>query len=81
MMFPEVETKELEITKKSIKKLGRQVGVNRMTDDAAVRVAYQYETTIRTRLKMAQMIAEHAGRETIKEQDLMLVDRLIQGGV
>lgn len=69
------EGKELQLTVHNIKEIGHEFN-DRITDDAAKRVAYTEEERIKKTWRLAQTIARHAGRKTIKEEDIRIVEQI-----
>lgn len=67
--------KEIDISKRSVKGIGHRFN-DRITDDACLRVAMELESQAEDIFRNAQVMAEHAGRKTIKEEDVMLVMKM-----
>lgn len=79
--FDDIGADDIHVSKATIKRIANTAGVHRMTDDAATRVAFQYEVEVMSELRVAKELASHAGRETVKEQDLILAERMKEAGL
>lgn len=62
---------QLSLSKRSVKSIGHEF-TERITDDAANRVCYQLELAAQDVFRDAQLFANHAGRMTVKEEDILL---------
>lgn len=49
----------------------------RISKDAAIRIALQEEKRIQEKFRLAEVLAEKAGRKTVKEEDVRTVDKLL----
>jgi len=67
--------KELQLTVHNLKAIGHNYN-ERITDDAAKRMAYQAEERIQKKWRLAKVVARHAGRKTIKEEDVRVVEQM-----
>lgn len=67
--------KEVELSKRNMKDIGHRFS-GRITDDAAIRVCLELERQSEEIWRAAETLAEHAGRKTIKEEDIMKVLKL-----
>jgi len=76
-MVDEYDANDLELGKRSIKNIAYGV-TDRVSDDAALRVAYQEEKRIKEKFRLAKIIAKRAGRETIREDDLRVVETILE---
>lgn len=74
----EIEDDDVQFSSYSIKKIGQQAGVDRMSDSAALRVAYEQQREIQNLLQAAQIIANQAGRKTVREEDVIAVKEIVQ---
>lgn len=63
--------KDVQLGKHNVKKIGHRV-VGRIRDDAVTRVIYEEEKRIEKIFEEAQRLAQHAGRETVTEDDVRL---------
>jgi histone H3/H4 len=66
---------EIALSKRSVKGIGHRFN-DRITDDAALRVALELEKRAEDTFRCAEMFANHAGRKTIKEEDIMKVMKM-----
>lgn len=64
--------KELELSQRGVKRIAHE-HTDRITDDAVKRIAYEEEDRVHRIVKAAKHVASAAGRETIKEDDLLVV--------
>lgn len=62
---------ELELSYRKIKDIGHRVN-GRITNDAAKRIALEEEKRVENVFETARRFAQHAGRETITEEDVRL---------
>lgn len=69
---------DVRLSVKGIKDMGHEAGVERMSKDAAVRIAFQEEKRVKEKLKLAHTVAKRAGRETVREEDLHVVEQILQ---
>lgn len=60
---------DIALSKRSVKGIGHRFN-DRITDDAALRVSRMLETQAEEIWSNAEVFAEHAGRKTIKEEDV-----------
>jgi histone H3/H4 len=79
--FDDINVDDIHVSKSTIKRIADTANVHRMTDDAAVRVAFQYEVSVMSELRVAKELASHAGRQTVKEEDLILAERMKEAGL
>jgi len=63
---------EQQLTKHNVKAIGHEFN-DRITDDATRRVAMDLESRAQKVFRLAQVMARHAGRKTIKEEDIEAV--------
>lgn len=71
-MMVEENGHELSLSVSKVKNIGHNVN-GRISGDAARRVAYQEERRVYKVFKAAKEVANSAGRETIKEEDIITV--------
>lgn len=64
--------KELNLSMRGIKRISHE-HTDRITDDAIKRIAYEEEERVHRLIRAAKHVASAAGRETIKEDDLLVV--------
>ena len=60
----------------NIKNIGHDVN-GRISDDAVIRVALQEQRRIKKKFELAKKAAQHAGRETIREEDILVVEQFM----
>jgi histone H3/H4 len=51
---------------------------DRVSGDAVKRMAYQEEQRIKKKTRAAKVVANHAGRETVREEDIRVVESIIE---
>ena len=68
--------KELALSKRSVKDVGHRFN-DRITDDAALRVCLELENQAEEIWRLSEVFADHAGRKTIKEEDVMKVMKMM----
>lgn len=68
-MGSDIEASGLTLSSTAVKKVMHQ-NSDRITDDAATRVAHLMEVRIDAITKAAQVIAENDGRKTVMEKDV-----------
>jgi len=61
-----------QFTVHNVKEIGHEFS-ERITTDAAIRVAMEEEQRVKKVFRMAKVVAKHAGRKTIKEEDVQIV--------
>jgi len=75
-MGGDVDGHDIDLSKRQVKKVMR--GVNdRVSDDAAIQMAYDAQERIQKKTRAAQMVAQQNGRVTIKEEDVRLVENIV----
>lgn len=79
-MVDEYNANDLDLGKRSIKNIAHGV-VERVSDDAALRVAMQEERRIKEKFRLAKIIAKRAGRETVREEDLVIVETILESEI
>jgi histone H3/H4 len=75
-MAGDVNGNDIQLSKRNVKTIMREF-TDRVSDDAAIRVAYQSEQRIMKKTRAAKMVARQNGRETIKEDDVRLVENIV----
>lgn len=73
----EKSANDLALGKRSIKNIAYEV-TDRVSDDAALRVAYQEEKRIKEKFRLASIIASRSGRKTVREDDLRIVETILE---
>lgn len=68
---------ELNLSQKGVKNIAYRY-TDRVTADAVKRVMYEEENKIDTIFESAKRIAENAGRETVKEDDIRIVYHIME---
>lgn len=63
---------DFTLPKNSTETLAHEV-VDRVSDDAVLRVIAEEEPRIKEVFRRAQVLAEHAGRKTVREEDVRMV--------
>lgn len=77
-MGNELSGDEVSLSTRAIKNIGHgSTKHGRISKDAAIRVAYQEEQRIQEKFRLAEILAERAGRKTIKEDDIRTVEMML----
>lgn len=77
-MPEDVNGSDVRLQVQAIKDIGHDSTKNgRISKDAAVRVALQEERRIQEKFRLAEILAERAGRKTVKEVDIRTVDQIL----
>jgi histone H3/H4 len=63
---------DYQITKHNVESLAHDM-VDRVSDDAVLRVMAEEEPRIKEVFRRAQILAQHAGRKTVREEDVRMV--------
>lgn len=50
---------------------------DRISQDAAVRMTYETEQAIKEKTRAAEIMANHAGRKTVREEDIRAIERIV----
>ena len=79
-MEDEYSANDLGLGKTSVKNIAHEV-TDRVTDDAAMRVMYQEEKRIKEKFRLAEIVANRAGRKTVKEDDLVVVEEILDSNL
>lgn len=74
----DIDNRHQTLSKQSVKRIGHEVN-DRITDDAVLRVIAEEEVRMEKIFRAAQVMARHAGRQTIKEDDVRQVYKFIDG--
>lgn len=77
-MVDDLTGNDVRISTRAIADIGHDATKNgRISKDAKVRIAYQEEQRIREKLRLAELVAEQAGRKTVKESDVITVEEIL----
>lgn len=77
-MGSDLDGNDVTLSVQSIKNIGHgSTKHGRISKDAAIRVAYQEEQRIQEKFRLAEVLAERAGRKTIKEEDIRTVNMML----
>lgn len=71
---------DLELTKSSVRRIAHGV-TDRISDDAILRLAAQEENRIQEKVRLAELVADRAGRKTVMEEDMEVVDKILSSEV
>jgi len=74
----EISADDVRLSVGGVKELGHEAGVDRVSKEAATRIAHQEEKRFKEKMKLAQTVAKRAGRETVREEDLQVVEQILQ---
>jgi len=72
----EKDGKDLRVSKRGVRDIAHEV-TGRISDEACLRIALQEERRIQKKVKLAKMVADRSGRETVREEDLMVVENIL----
>lgn len=67
---------DIHLSKRNVKDIVHE-HADRVSDDAAIRMAYDAELEIHDKARAAKLIANSRGRETVKEEDVVLVNNIL----
>ena len=77
-MPEDVNGSDVRLQVQAIKDIGHDSTKHgRISKDAAIRVALQEEHRIQEKFRLAEILAERAGRKTVKEVDIRTVDQIL----
>jgi histone H3/H4 len=71
---------DLCLTKNSIRSIAHDV-TGRISDEALVRIAFEEERRIKEKVRLASVIADRAGRKTVMEEDVLVVEEILESGL
>jgi len=67
---------DIELSKRNVKAIMHEHS-ERVSDDAAIQMAYEAERDIHRKARAAKLIANSNGRQTVKEDDVRIVNNII----
>lgn len=67
---------DIHLSKRNVKNILHE-HADRVSDDAAIRMAYEAELNIHDRARAAKLVANSKGRKTVKEEDVVLVNNIL----
>lgn len=76
-MPDEKDGDDLRLSKRQIKRISHEV-VDRISDEALNRIALQEERRVKEKVRLGKVVAKRAGRETVREEDLMVVENILE---
>lgn len=77
-MGSDLDPEDITLTIRALKSIGHESTKHgRISKDAALRVAHQEEARIKEKFRLAEILAEQAGRKTVKEQDIRTVETML----
>jgi histone H3/H4 len=76
-MAGDVNGNDLTLSKRQVKEVMREHSP-RVSDDAAIRVAYEAQRQVSKTAMAAKVVANSHGRETIKEEDVRVVQEIVE---
>jgi histone H3/H4 len=77
-MSDDLEANDVSLSIRAIKNIGHSSTKHgRISKDAALRVGYQEQNRIQEKFRLAEILAEKAGRKTIKEEDIRTVEMML----
>lgn len=68
-MASDINGNDVKISKRNVKSIMHDIN-SRISDDAAIRVAFMMEGEVKKLTKAARVVAKADGRETIMEDDI-----------
>jgi len=77
-MVSDSDGDDVDLSVRAVKNLGHESTKHgRISKDAALRVALSEERRIKEKFRLAEILAESAGRKTIKEEDIQNVQTML----
>jgi histone H3/H4 len=67
---------DFRLSKHAIREIGHE-SVDRISDDAALKIALYEERRIQEMVRLAYLVAQRAGRKTVREEDIAVVKEAI----
>lgn len=67
----------VELSKRNVKAIMHQHN-ERVSDDAAIHMAFEMERMINRKTRAAALVAQSKGRKTIKEEDVRVVNNIME---
>lgn len=67
---------DINLSKRNVKSIVHE-HADRVSDDAAIRMAYEAELELHDKARAAKLVANSRGRQTVKEEDVVLVNNII----
>lgn len=78
-MPDDITGNDVRLSVNVIKEIGHDSTTNgRIAKDAAIRIAYQEQKRIAELLRLAEVLAKKEGRKTVKEEDVITVQQLLE---
>lgn len=68
---------DIQLSKGNVKSIIHE-HAERVSDDAAIRMAYEAELDMHKRARAAKLVANGKGRKTVKEEDVVLVANIME---
>ena len=75
-MPSDIDGNDVELSKRTVKGVMHEHS-GRVSDDAAIRMAYILEREIHQMARAASLVAKSNGRKTIKEEDIRVVENIV----
>lgn len=79
-MVDEKTAKDVRVSKSGVRDMAHDV-TDRVTDDACLRVALMEERRIKEIFRLSSIVAQRAGRKTVREEDVMAVLEILQSDI
>jgi histone H3/H4 len=79
-MVDEKTGKDVRISKSGVRDMAHDVS-DRVTDEACLRVAVMEERRIKEIFRLANIVAERAGRKTVREEDIVVVMEILSSDI
>jgi histone H3/H4 len=76
----EKEADDLDLAKSSVRRIAHST-TDRISDDAVLKIALQEEKRIKEKARLAELVADRAGRKTVREEDIMVVDEILSSDI
>lgn len=78
-MPEDITGNDVRLSTRVIKEIGHDSTTEgRISQDAAIRIAYQEQERIGELLRLAEVLAKKEGRKTVKEEDVRTVQQLLE---
>ncbi len=79
-MVDEKTAKDVRVSKSGVRDMAHDV-TDRVTDEACLRVALMEERRIKEIFRLSSIVAQRAGRKTVREEDVMAVLEILQSDI
>lgn len=80
MKMDELTAQDTGLPVSSIRGISHDV-VDRISDEAVTRIAYHQEKEIKEKVRLASIVANRAGRKTVREEDITVVEEILSSDI